>query len=125
MLLAGDIGGTKTLLGLFEPAVTRPRAVTVRTFATLEFAALPEMIEIFLRDANAAAASVEVACFGVAGPVIDEVVDVTNVPWRVDGRQVAKAFRLRRVALLNDLQAMACAVPALEGAEVHVLQSGR
>jgi glucokinase len=125
MLLAGDIGGTKTLLGLFEPAATRPRAVAVRTFHTLDFAALPAMIDAFLRDASIPAHGVDVACFGVAGPVIDEVVDVTNVPWRVDGRQVAAAFRLRRVALLNDLQAMAFAVPVLEGAEVHVLQAGR
>jgi glucokinase len=124
MLLAGDIGGTKTLLGLFEPGRSRPRAVTVRAFATLDFAGLPEMIETFLRDASAQK-GVEVACFGVAGPVVDEAVDVTNVPWRVEAGQVAAAFRLRRVVLLNDLQAMAVAVPVLEDAEVHVLQSGR
>jgi len=125
MLLAGDIGGTKTLLGLFEPGSPRPRAVAVRAYATLDFAALPEMIGTFLRDASVAQTGGEVACFGVAGPVIDEAVDVTNVPWRVEAGQVAAAFRLRRVVLLNDLQAMACAVPVLEDAEVHVLQSGR
>src|SRR5471030_1484301 len=106
LLLAGDIGGTKTLLGLFEPAAGRPRAVTTRSYGTLDHAGLPEMITAFLRDASTASASIGAACFGVAGPVMDEAAALTNVPWHVDARQVAAAFGLRRVDLLNDLQSM-------------------
>src|SRR5471032_3353708 len=82
------------------------------------------MIAGFLRDASTASDSIGTACFGVAGPVMDEAATLTNVPWRVDAREVAAEFRLRRVDLLNDLQAMAYAVPVLQASEVHVLQEG-
>src|SRR5207253_6524788 len=62
--------------------------------------------------------------FGVAGPVIDESVELTNVPWKVDASRIKQRFRFPRVVLLNDLQAMANAVPVLEPSEVHVLQAG-
>jgi glucokinase len=124
MLLAGDVGGTKTLLGLFDPIPARPRPVLVRAFGTLDFADLPSMIAAFLRDETASGASIEAACFGVAGPVIHDAAELTNVPWRVEARVVATTFGLSRVRLLNDLQAMAYAVPVLKESEVHVLQEG-
>jgi glucokinase len=124
MLLAGDIGGTKTLLGLFDPASVRPRAIVIRSFPTLGFDDLTSMIAAFVTDDEVRHASIDAACFGVAGPVIGDAAELTNVPWRVDARRVAAAFSLRRVNLLNDLQAMAYAVPVLREAEVHVLQEG-
>jgi glucokinase len=124
MLLAADIGGTKTLLGLFDPAASRPRPAATRSFPTLGYADLPAMIAVFLREGGVAPASIDTACFGVAGPIIDDAADLTNVPWRVDARQVAAAFGLRRVTLLNDLQAMAYSVPVLQESEVRVLQKG-
>jgi glucokinase len=124
MLLAGDIGGTKTLLGLFDPASVRPRAIVIRSFPTLEFDDLTSMIAAFVKDDEVKHASIDTACFGVAGPVIGDTAELTNVPWRVDARRVAAVFSLRRVNLLNDLQAMAYAVPVLREAEVHVLQEG-
>jgi glucokinase len=124
MLLAGDIGGTKTLLGLYDPSSVRPRAVSIRSFPTLEFDDLTTMIAEFIRTDEVRHAPIDAACFGVAGPVIADAATLTNVPWRVDARRVAAAFSLRRVDLLNDLQAMAYAVPVLREAEVHVLQEG-
>jgi glucokinase len=129
MILAGDIGGTKTLLGLFDAVPARPRPVVVRSFGTLDFPDLPTMIAEFLTHDDAAAArashgAIESACFGVAGPVVDETVKVTNVPWFVDARRVATALGIARVALLNDLEALAHAVPALRESETHVLQEG-
>jgi glucokinase len=124
LLLAGDIGGTKTLLGLFERAPGRPRAVVARSYGTLDYDNLPAMIEVFLGDVDARREQIAVACFGVAGPVIDEAADLTNVPWRVDARAVQRAFGFARVQLLNDLEAMAYAVPQLTDAEVVVLQQG-
>jgi glucokinase len=124
MLLAGDIGGTKTLLGLFDAAPARPHPVVIRAFPTLDYDELPAMIEEFMRDAKVESTSIDTACFGVAGPVIDEAASLTNVPWRVDARRVAATFGLRRVTLLNDLQAMAYAVRVLQESEVHVLQEG-
>ena len=124
MLLAGDIGGTKTLLGLFDPRTPRPRPIAVRSYGTLGFGDLSSMISEFMRDEAAKSHTIDAACFGVAGPVIDDAAELTNVPWRVEARHVAKAFNLRRVSLLNDLQAMAYAVPVLQESEVHVLQEG-
>ena len=130
MILAGDIGGTKTLLGVFDGAPARPRPVVVRSFGTLDYDDLTTMIEKFLAEpeaADAAAAAgggVDFACFGVAGPVVDDAAQLTNVPWRVDGRKVKNLFKFRHVALLNDLQAMAYSVPMLRESEVHVLQEG-
>jgi glucokinase len=129
MLLAGDIGGTKTLLGLFDTAPARPRPALVRSFGTLDHPDLPTMIAAFMKEDAAAAArathgAIESACFGVAGPVIDETVKVTNVPWFVDARLVAAALGVARVALLNDLEALAHAVPVLSKSETQVLQEG-
>ena len=129
MIVAGDIGGTKTLLGLFDAAPARPRPVVVRSFGTLDYPDLPTMIAGFLEEGEAAGAiathgRIEGACFGVAGPVVDETVKVTNVPWFVDARRVATALAIARVSLLNDLEALAHAVPALRESETHVLQEG-
>jgi glucokinase len=124
MLLAGDIGGTKTLLGLFDPVSARPRAIAVHSFPTLDYDDLPSMIDAFTRLDDVRGAAIDRASFGVAGPVIDEMAELTNVPWRVNARQVSRAFSISPVTLLNDLQAMAYAVPVLDDSEVHVLQKG-
>lgn len=124
MLLAGDIGGTHTRLGLFDPVRPRPRRLTLRVFPTLDFPDLPSMISAFLEAESIDRGAIACACFGVAGPVVDDAAELTNVPWRVDARTVAKTFGLTRVRVLNDLEAMAYSVPVLEDAEVHTLQKG-
>jgi glucokinase len=124
MLLAGDIGGTKTLLGIFDRASARPRPVVVRSFGTLEYDDLTTMVAALLSDSDATRASIDTACFGVAGPVIGESATMTNIPWRIDARRVRSAFGFRRVTLLNDLEAMAYSIPVLQDHEVHVLQQG-
>jgi len=124
MILAGDVGGTKTLLGLFEPDAARPRPIAVRSFGTLDYDALETMIAAFLADAAIDAARIGIASIGAAGPVIGNVAELTAVPWRVDGARVGAATRIARVVVLNDLQAMAFAVPVLQEAELHVLQRG-
>jgi len=124
MILAGDIGGTKTLLGMFDAGSPRPTPVAVRAFATLEYRDLPSMIDDFLRGEQREQTRFGTACFGVAGPVIEDSAELTNVPWRVDARRVAAAFEIERVGLLNDLEAMGYSLPVLHSAEVHVLQRG-
>src|SRR5438093_3413468 len=124
MILAGDIGGTKTLLGLFDPVTARPKPISVRAFGTLDFPDLPSMIARFMESEGTRSASIANACFGVAGPVIGESAELTNVPWRVDARNVATTFGMTRVRLLNDLQAMAYSIPVLQASEVHLLQEG-
>src|SRR5690349_16074681 len=115
MILAGDIGGTKTLLGLFDPLTARPHAVHQRTFSTVEFQGLTEMIREFGSDTHVRNAAISAACFGVAGPVLGSSAELTNVPFTIDAFAVSKAFDIPKVRLLNDLEAMAYAVPVLEG----------
>ena len=123
MLLAGDIGGTKTLLGLFERDRHRPRQLVVREYATLDFDSLDELTQVFLDDTGAGA-SVAAVCLGVAGPVTGLVARLTNVPWPADASVVAEHLGNCPVQLLNDLEALAFAVPVLEEDEVAVLQDG-
>ena len=124
MILAGDIGGTNTRLGLFEPARPRPRQRAIQVLGTLDFPDLPSMIAAFLEAGSIDRATIDRACFGVAGPVVDDAAHLTNVPWRIEGPAVAKTFGLKRVRVLNDLVAMAYAVPVLEDSELHTLQRG-
>jgi glucokinase len=124
MLLAGDIGGTKALLGLFTPAPHRPEPVRVESFASQEYPNILAMIDAFLRAQPAGRPPIDAACFGVAGPVIDDQAELTNVGWRVDGREVALEFGLARCRLLNDLVAIASSVAVLDSHELYVLQEG-
>lgn len=121
MILAGDVGGTKTLVGLFDRRSSRPHPLVVRQIPTLEHPDLLSLVESFAADAAVKPTS---ACFGVAGPVLGETAELTNVPFRIDAQAIARAFAIPRVRLLNDLEAMAYAVPVLDAAELHVLQTG-
>jgi glucokinase len=124
MLLAGDVGGTNTRLGLFDRLPDRPRLIAARVFPTLAYRDLSAIISAFIGDDAVQGAKVEAACFGVAGPVAGDTAELTNARWHADARKVAKAFDIPRVRLLNDLQAMAQAIPVLWASEVHVLQEG-
>ena len=124
MLLAGDIGGTKTLLGLFEPGERRPAAIAIGEFATLDYEALEEIIDRFLADRRVAAARLTGVSVGVAGAVTDQVAHLTNVPWRVKASAIRSRFGVERAFVLNDLEALAHAVPVLAGDELAVLQEG-
>ncbi|HUR35322.1 MAG TPA: glucokinase [Vicinamibacterales bacterium] len=124
MILAGDVGGTKTLLGLFDPRTERPHRVHVREFATTGFAGLTEMVRQFMDDHAVSQAAISAACFGVAGPILGSTAELTNVPFTIDAFAVSRTFAVPQVKLLNDLEAMAYAVPVLEGDELHVLQRG-
>ena len=96
MLLAGDIGGTKTLLGLFTPKPDRPAAIDVGEFVTLDYDGLEPMIEAFLESRGVEPRHIEAATFGAAGAVTDEVARMTNVPWLVDAASVAERLKFRR-----------------------------
>ena len=124
MLRAGDVGGTKTLLGLYEEDADRPRPVVIDEFVTLEYDGLEAIVGAFLAARGIAPASLSAATFGVAGAITDQVAQLTNVPWSVDAAAVGRASGLARVWLLNDLEALAYAVPHLRGHELAVLQEG-
>ncbi|HEY3885652.1 MAG TPA: glucokinase [Vicinamibacterales bacterium] len=124
MLLAGDVGGTKTLLGLFDRASERPAEIEVGEFVTLDYEGLVPMIAEFLKPRAVSPRTIDAATFGVAGAVTDQVARLTNVPWLVDAAAIAAATGLPRVHLLNDLESMAYAVAVLAPRELAVLQQG-
>ena len=120
MILAGDLGGTKTLLGLFERGEPRPREVFTRGYPTQEFTSITAILDDFARDAGALA--VEAAAIGVAGPIVDQRARLTNISWNVSADEIARRLETTRIRLLNDLEAMAHSVAVLEGDELVVLQ---
>lgn len=124
MILAGDIGGTKTHLGLFAAGPGRPVAVRSSTYPTLAFDDLEAMVRRFIAEAGAVPPPTA-AAFGVAGPVQGRRAELTNVPWVVDATAIETSLRFRSLTLLNDLQAMAYAVPVLEPSELRTIQEGR
>lgn len=124
MILAGDIGGTKSHIGLFHPAEGRPTPAAVETFPTTEFDGLPAIIDAFF-GRQAGRGRITSAAFGVAGPVIDQAAQMTNITWRVDAREMTTVLDGASVTLLNDLEAMAHAVPVLDGGELRTLQRGQ
>jgi glucokinase len=104
MLLAGDVGGTKTILAQYEKSTDGLVRVRERIYFSSDYAALDDIVAEFLRDMSG---PVEAACFGVAGPVIDGRSRITNLPWMIDERSLAVTTGIATVKLLNDLQAMA------------------
>jgi glucokinase len=125
MWLAGDVGGTKIMLGLYERAARRPREVVVETIRTGDAPHLSAVIEEFLHRHLPATRRIEGATLGVAGPVIDGRAQLTNVPWHVDASRISASTGIARVALLNDLEALAHAVEVLDESELDVLQAGQ
>jgi len=124
IVLAGDVGGTTTRLGTFDFSGTRPQRLALRTYETRDFSGIAKMAATFVRDERIDPLSIASACFGAAGPVSNGVAQLTNTPVRVDAAEIARAIGVANVALLNDLEALAYAVPVLASDEVHVLQAG-
>ena len=123
MILAGDVGGTKTTLALFEPRAGAPMVVREATLHSHDFRSLEAAIARFLGEGPRA--DIAAACVGIAGPVMDGRVVAVNLPWVVDERGLASAIPAQRVRLLNDLEATAHGVWALREDELVSLQGGR
>lgn len=124
MLLAGDVGGTKTLLGVFAPAPERPLAVEIGEFVTCDYDGLEPMVREFLRAQSLVPMRIDAACFGVAGAVTEQVARLTNVPWVVNAAEIMVTLGFRRAKVINDLVALAYGVSVLEGDELATLQHG-
>ena len=123
MIVGGDVGGTKTLLGVFEPATPRPRLVETYSYVTSRYGSFVEILAEFDRTCGRQGA-VDAAAVGVAGPVIGGVARMTNVAWDISAAEIAAHLGTPRVELLNDLEALAMSVEVLTGDEVAVLQAG-
>jgi len=120
--LAGDIGGTKTLLAVFAGSADGSFTATrSKRYDSGKYEGLTPMVREFLAEGNEVVKS---AGIGVAGPVVDGTCAATNLPWEIDERRLASDLRLDRVRLVNDFVAVALGIPSLQGTDLHVLQEG-
>lgn len=121
LLLAGDVGASKTNLGLFRPGAGGPRLVRGGHYASADFPGLAALIAEFLGGGGE---PVGAACFGVPGPVAGNSAQTTNLAWDVDGEKVAAAAGIPRLGLVNDLVATAEGIPLLGSDDFVLLHAG-
>jgi glucokinase len=121
MILAGDIGGTKTTLAYFMIESGRLKPVVENTFSSREHGSLREIAQKFI---SMNSLHIEHACFGVAGPVKEGRSETTNLPWVVDSRALSAALDIETAWLINDLEATAYGIKALESKDFTILNSG-
>jgi len=125
IVLAGDIGGTKTNLGIFEVQNSQLTSLHELTWPSSDFSCLEEIITLFLQTVQKdTKLQIVSACFGIAGPVNDNRCEVTNLPWIIDAQSIQQKFGWLSVNLLNDLEANAWGITALDEADFVTLNQG-
>jgi glucokinase len=121
MILAGEIGATGTRLAAFEKEGSRLQLVVEKTYMSQEHSSLSEIIAAFIKAEGIAAHS---ACFGVAGPVRRGRSKISNLPWVIDSRDLAKQLKLDSVGMINDLEAYAYGIDGLDSKDFVTLNAG-
>src|SRR5262245_11611225 len=121
-VVAGDVGGTKTLLALLDVAAGRVDPSAEQAFASGEHATFDDVLDEFLKGQGRPA--IDAACFAVAGRVLDGRVRATNLPWSVDAAALSTRLGNAPVRIVNDLEATAFGMLHLPGAQVETLQAG-
>ncbi len=125
MIIAGDIGGTKARIGLFERRAGRVELLSSQDYASKEFSSLEEILIEFL-NANRPRFSdrLEAACFGIPGPVIAGRVKLTNLPWEIVQSEAGKRIGVPKIKLVNDLVSTAAAIPTFEPQSLELVYDG-
>ena len=121
MILAGDIGATRTRMAAFQAEANKLELVIDKTYKSQDHGGLPEIISAFV---NTEGIPVHSACFGVAGPVRAGRSKISNLPWTIDSRELATQLKLNTVGLINDLEAYAYGIDALESKDFVTLSEG-
>lgn len=121
MLIVGDIGGTKTELAIYSSGSNPNSPIARKQFHSADYSSLQAIVTEFLADVKVA---VDGATFDVAGPVIERSVVTTNLPWVMHEDALAADLGLKSVHLMNDLEAVARAVPILQESDVVTLNTG-
>jgi glucokinase len=121
LILAGDVGGTNTRLGLFEVTRTRLHFVFEKNYLSKKYKGLENILGDFLRTRR----PIVSACFGVAGPVTEKVIIATNLPWWIDIQSLQKALSLKNVEVINDLVANAYGISVLKKGDFEALNTGK
>lgn len=121
LLLAGDLGATKTTLALYEVAAWPGPPLCQRTFRNADFSGFDPLLAEFLETEQPLPARL---CLGVAGPVLANGVRMTNLGWTIEASSLRDRFGFAQVQLINDLVATAASIPHLEPRDLHVLNPG-
>ncbi len=123
MILAGDVGGTKVHLALYNFEGGRLRWIRDQKFPAAEYSSLDVVVQEFLKDAADAKQEIVAACFGCPGPVRDGRLKLTNLPWTLDARDLAKSLEIEHIFLINDLEANGYGIPELTAESIFTLQA--
>ena len=121
MILAGDLGGTKSNLGLFDVQQGKLVRIARKRYTSHEYPGLKDITADFLAKNGA---KVTAASFGIAGPVVNNTVRATNLPWVIDGAEMAAFLGLKYVRLVNDLEAACYGIGVMEPSDLEVLYPG-
>lgn len=133
LLLAGDIGGTKTILNLVDATSGSNRAGTVlknlyaSRYASADFPDLVPMVCKFLHEAEQELGTLPKpakACFAIAGPVVNGTSKLTNLSWSLEAPRLSEALEIPQISLINDFEAVGYGVLGLEPSDLHTLQAG-
>lgn len=120
-ILAVDIGASKTNLGIFTANGSPRRPVVEATLVTKDFANVTELLQHFLDNYDY---EIDSACIGVPGPVLDNQSITTNLPWLINGTELAQELGIKTIRLVNDLEATAASIPLLQESDLHQLNKG-
>jgi len=122
MFLIGDIGGTKTVLAVINRKNNSIVPMYEKSYASSQY----DSLEVIITEYQASISEkVDASCFAVAGPVVEGKAKITNLPWVIDGDEIRAAFGWKRVDLINDLEAVANAVPILQSSDIHQINIGK
>ena len=128
MILAGDVGGTKVHLALYDFEAGKLKSLREQKFPAAEFACLDDVVHRFLSEADghpgADKKEIVAACFGCPGPVRDGHLKLTNLPWTLDARALRESLGIEHIFLINDLEANGYGIPELANDAVYVLHPG-
>ncbi|WP_416676630.1 glucokinase [Egbenema bharatensis] len=130
-LLAGDTGGTKTILRLAELHETQSgpklKPLYESRYVSAEFTDLVPMVRTFLTETAEAIGTPpkpQKACFSIAGPVVNNTCNLTNLSWMLDGARIRQELDLKKVQLINDFAAVGYGITGLEAEDIDTLQEG-
>jgi len=119
MILAGDVGGTKVHLALYDFINGKLEYTRDEQYPAKNYSGLQEIVKEFLGTSKATA-----ACFGVPGPVRDGRLRLTNLPWTLDSRELAASLEIQHVFLINDLEANGYGIAELSDGQIYTLSEG-
>ncbi len=123
-VLAGDIGGTKTLLRVLEADGTGFHTLAELRYASVDYPRFMPLVDDFLASTGIDGHTIAAACFGIAGPTDGRHARTTNLPWEIDADALAQELRLGEVSLLNDFEAVGYGIDVLAPDDLLTLQSG-